>query len=90
MKSLSATMLVLALSSATTAHDMGKSIPSSVISDPAPDPLHAPRSAPVLVPSHGMGMNALFYLAGGAGPHPTMVLLHGFPGNEQTSTWPRP
>jgi len=30
-----------------------------------------------------MGMNALFYLAAGAGPHPTMVLLHGFPGNEQ-------
>ena len=28
-------------------------------------------------------MNALFYLAGGAGPHPTVVLLHGFPGNEQ-------
>jgi pimeloyl-ACP methyl ester carboxylesterase len=30
-----------------------------------------------------MGMNALFYLAGGPGPHPTVVLLHGFPGNEQ-------
>jgi uncharacterized protein len=28
-------------------------------------------------------MNGLFYLAGGAGPHPTIVLLHGFPGNEQ-------
>jgi pimeloyl-ACP methyl ester carboxylesterase len=28
-------------------------------------------------------MNALFYLAGGPGPHPTIVLLHGFPGNEQ-------
>jgi pimeloyl-ACP methyl ester carboxylesterase len=28
-------------------------------------------------------LNALFYLAGGEGPHPTMVLLHGFPGNEQ-------
>jgi uncharacterized protein len=25
----------------------------------------------------------LFYLAGGVGPHPTFVLLHGFPGNEQ-------
>jgi pimeloyl-ACP methyl ester carboxylesterase len=25
----------------------------------------------------------LFYLAGGEGPHPTLVLLHGFPGNEQ-------
>ena len=30
-----------------------------------------------------MGMNGLFYLAGGLGPHPTIVLLHGFPGNEQ-------
>ena len=28
-------------------------------------------------------MNALLYLAGGPGPHPTIVLLHGFPGNEQ-------
>ena len=28
-------------------------------------------------------MNGLFYLASGAGPHPTIVLLHGFPGNEQ-------
>lgn len=28
-------------------------------------------------------MNALFYLAGGPGPHPTIVLLHGRPGNEQ-------
>jgi pimeloyl-ACP methyl ester carboxylesterase len=28
-------------------------------------------------------MNALFYLAGGVGPHPTVVLLHGLPGNEQ-------
>ena len=28
-------------------------------------------------------MNGLFYLAGGAGRHPTVVLLHGLPGNEQ-------
>jgi pimeloyl-ACP methyl ester carboxylesterase len=28
-------------------------------------------------------MNGQFYLAGGEGPHPTLVLLHGFPGNEQ-------
>lgn len=83
MKSLSAIVLVLWLSSATHADEMGKLIPPSVISDPTPDPMHPPRSAQVLVPSHGMGMNALFYLAGGAGPHPTMVLLHGFPGNEQ-------
>jgi pimeloyl-ACP methyl ester carboxylesterase len=83
MKRLSATVLVLALSGATYADNLGRVIPPSVISDPAPDPLHPPRSAQVLVPSHGIGMNALFYLAGGAGPHPTLVLLHGFPGNEQ-------
>jgi uncharacterized protein len=58
-------------------------IPAAVITDPVPDPIHPPHSAQVLIPSHGVGMNALFYLAGGPGPHPTIVLLHGFPGNEQ-------
>ncbi|MBS0418735.1 MAG: alpha/beta fold hydrolase [Proteobacteria bacterium] len=58
-------------------------IPPVVISDPAPDPANPPHSAQVLIPSHGEGMNGLFYLAGGAGSHPTMILLHGFPGNEQ-------
>ena len=60
-----------------------QSIPAAVISDPAPGLTPPPRSAEVLVPSHGLGMNALFYLAGGPGPHPTLVLLHGLPGNEQ-------
>jgi pimeloyl-ACP methyl ester carboxylesterase len=80
---LAIVLLVFAMSGAAHADDMGKPIPSSVISDPVPDPVHPPHSAEVLVPSHGMGMNALFYLAGGAGVHPTIVLLHGFPGNEQ-------
>jgi uncharacterized protein len=83
MKMLLATVLTLALFGATHADDLGNLIPSPVISDPPPDPVQPPRSAQVLVPSHGMGMNGLLYLAGGAGPHPTIVLLHGFPGNEQ-------
>jgi pimeloyl-ACP methyl ester carboxylesterase len=70
-------------SEASEASEAGMPIPSAVISDPAPDPMHPPHSAQVLIPSHGVGMNALFYLAGGAGIHPTVVLLHGFPGNEQ-------
>ncbi len=28
-------------------------------------------------------LNALAYLAEGAGPHPVVILLHGFPGNEK-------
>lgn len=35
------------------------------------------------IPSHGSLMNGLVYVAEGAGPHPVVVLLHGFPGNEQ-------
>ncbi len=37
----------------------------------------------VQVPSHGVQMNGIVYVAQGAGPHPVVVLLHGFPGNEQ-------
>jgi pimeloyl-ACP methyl ester carboxylesterase len=33
--------------------------------------------------SHGSSMNAIAYVAAGAGPHPVVVLLHGFPGNEK-------
>ncbi len=83
MKPLFAMVLAVAFFATAQADDRTQPIPSSVISDPAPDPVHPPRSAQVLVPSHGLGMNGLFYLAGGAGPHPTIVLLHGFPGNEQ-------
>lgn len=83
MNAAFATVLVLAFNGATYAAEQPQPIPSAVISDPAPDPAHPPHSAQVLVPSDGEGMNALFYLAGGAGPHPTMVLLHGLPGNEQ-------
>lgn len=62
---------------------LAQPVPAAVIADPAPDVAHPPRSQQVLIPSGGVGMNALFYLAGGPGPHPTMVLFHGFPGNEQ-------
>jgi pimeloyl-ACP methyl ester carboxylesterase len=83
MKIIMAAMLTLAAFGATHAGDLGNAIPPAVINDPAPDFAHPPHSAQVLVPSHGKAMNGLFYLAGGAGPHPTFVLLHGFPGNEQ-------
>jgi len=33
--------------------------------------------------SEGELMNAYGHIAAGAGPHPTVVLLHGFPGNER-------
>jgi pimeloyl-ACP methyl ester carboxylesterase len=42
----------------------------------------AAMEAPDIV-SHNTRLNAVFYLASGAGPHPVALLLHGFPGNEQ-------
>ena len=35
------------------------------------------------IPSHGALLNAFVYVAAGPGPHPAVVLLHGFPGNER-------
>ncbi len=83
MRGLLAAAAGIALLGAAQAQEASPPIPATVISDPAPDPAHPPHSSQVLIPSHGEEMNALFYLAGGAGPHPTMVLLHGIPGNEQ-------
>ena len=82
MKGFFAMTLALAFQSAACAADQ-LPIPPAVISDPAPDAAHPPYSSQVLIPSHGADMNALLYLAGGAGVHPTMVLRHGLPGNKQ-------
>lgn len=35
------------------------------------------------IDSYGKRMSGLAYLAAGAGPHPTVLLLHGYPGNEK-------
>lgn len=37
----------------------------------------------MILPSHGSNLLGVFYLAAGAGPHPTAIILHGFPGFEQ-------
>jgi pimeloyl-ACP methyl ester carboxylesterase len=58
-------------------------VPSAVSSDPPPDKdFPASMDAPD-VPSHGARLNAVFYLASGRGPHPTVLLMHGLPGNEK-------
>jgi len=57
--------------------------PKAIVSDPTPDEkFPASMEAPDIV-SHGSRLNAVFYLASGGNPHPTVLLLHGFPGNEK-------
>jgi len=57
-------------------------VPRAVVMDNARDAKHPAANRQVLVPSGGAGMNALFFLAAGSGPKPTL-LLHGLPGNKQ-------
>jgi pimeloyl-ACP methyl ester carboxylesterase len=35
------------------------------------------------IPTHGLVINGLIYKPAGAGPHPTLVICHGLPGNEK-------
>ena len=58
-------------------------IPAPVIADPPADSAHPAAMEAFVLPSHGSGLNAVLYLASGSEPHPTLLLLHGFPGNEQ-------
>jgi uncharacterized protein len=57
--------------------------PGVVTADPPADKANPASMEVVHIDSHGSRLNAVFYLAAGAGPHPTLVLFHGFPGNEQ-------
>ena len=51
--------------------------------DPPRDAQHPATNKQLLIPSHGVGMNALLFEASGKGPHPTVILMHGLPGNER-------
>lgn len=57
--------------------------PTAVVADPPVDEAHPPGMAAFVIPAQGGAMNAVMYVAAGLGPHPTLLLLHGFPGNEQ-------
>ena len=57
--------------------------PAAVIADPPPDKAHPAAMAYVRIPTHGSLINGVLYTASGAGPHPAVLFLHGFPGNEQ-------
>ncbi|WP_049974303.1 alpha/beta fold hydrolase [Azospirillum sp. B4] len=65
-----------------------QTVPAAIGTDPTPDPQHPARMAVLHIPTgarsgHPVEINGVAYLAAGAGPHPTLLLLHGLPGNEK-------
>jgi pimeloyl-ACP methyl ester carboxylesterase len=56
---------------------------ASLAQRPDYDPAHPPALQEVNFESHGDRLNGIVYVANGPGPHPTVILLHGWPGNEK-------
>lgn len=58
-------------------------LPSAIYTDPVRDAAHPARMEVLHIPSGGVEINGVAYLAAGAGVHPTVVICHGLPGNEK-------
>ncbi|MGD0892633.1 MAG: alpha/beta fold hydrolase [Terracidiphilus sp.] len=67
--------------SAATA--VAQSVPAAIFTDPPADAAHPAGMTVLHIPSHGVLINGVEYSPSGAGPHPTLVICHGLPGNEK-------
>ncbi|EGD58690.1 histidine triad (HIT) protein [Novosphingobium nitrogenifigens DSM 19370] len=87
MKAVTMSMLfpvVAALSMATPAvAQPGADLPAAIWQDPVADAAHPARMEVLHIPSGGETINGIVYIAAGVGPHPTVVVCHGLPGNEK-------
>ncbi|MFF1375011.1 alpha/beta hydrolase family protein [Streptomyces sp. NPDC058308] len=63
--------------------DAGEAMFDPVAADPAVGPGEPATTPPLHIRSAGEALLGLLHLPPGPGPHPTAVLLHGFPGNER-------
>jgi pimeloyl-ACP methyl ester carboxylesterase len=65
------------------ASPLAAQVPQAIIADPPRDTTHPARMEVLHIPSGGVQINGVAYLASGAGAHPTFVFFHGLPGNEK-------
>lgn len=76
-------LLLVSLSALAGGARAASGIPPAIYTDP-PQDLHYPATSQVLhIPTGGVNINGIAYLASGAGPHPTAVFFIGLPGNEK-------
>ncbi|MEM7281411.1 MAG: alpha/beta fold hydrolase [Pseudomonadota bacterium] len=71
-------LLFLCLSQTVVAHYDPVTEDLSII-----DAAHPPAIVELIMPSESQSLTGLMLLANGPGPHPTIFLLHGYPGNEK-------
>jgi pimeloyl-ACP methyl ester carboxylesterase len=70
--------LALLIASASLAQQ-----PNAITDDPELNPSAPTQNIETVFDSHGSRIMGLFLLASNTQPHPTVILLHGFPGYEQ-------
>jgi pimeloyl-ACP methyl ester carboxylesterase len=76
-------LLVLALGAFFAASGAAQTVPAAIFTDPPADAAHPAAMAVLHIPSHGVLINGIVYQPAGAGPHPTLLICHGLPGNEK-------
>ncbi|MGB6484101.1 MAG: alpha/beta fold hydrolase [Candidatus Acidiferrales bacterium] len=74
-------LVILAAFSAGAA--CAQSVPRAIFTDPPADAAHPAKMTVLHIPSHGVKINGIVYQPAGAGPHPTLVICNGLPGNEK-------
>lgn len=79
---MKAVMLALALMAPGSICAAQAPPPQAVIADTPPDTTHPARLAQIRYPTGGVEVPARLFVASGPGAHPTVLLLHGFPGTE--------
>jgi pimeloyl-ACP methyl ester carboxylesterase len=62
---------------------LAQSVPAAIYADPPADTAHPAKMTVLHIPSHRVLINGLAYSPPGAGPHPTLVICNGLPGNER-------
>lgn len=76
-------LLVILTTIVSTAAFSAQPIPRAVVADPPPDSKFPARMEVIHVPTGGVEINGVAYVASGSAPHPAFVLFHGLPGNEK-------
>jgi len=77
---IAATLLALPLPALT----QPANIPAAIYTDPPADKAFPAAMEVVHIPTGGVEINGIVYVAAGPGPHPTVILCHGLPGNEKS------
>jgi uncharacterized protein len=76
-------LIISAAVAITSSSISAQQLPRAIFTDPPRDSAHPARMEVLHIPSGGVKINGVAYLASGAGAHPTFVFFHGLPGNEK-------